>query len=592
MFTAWQAWHVQGELRAAAQNLTAMSASAAEGNLKAAQRQVRGASENAASARRHTRGPVWWTASKLPEIGDEVTAVRTVAEVADSLAGDTLPPLLRAGSALTERAVSPRGKFVLEPIARAAPSLEVGAEQVAASARRVDALETDGLLWPIKPQVLDLRDKLDRARDLTSAASTAAKLVPPMLGQNDERTYLLKIQNNAEVRATGGLPGALAVVSVKDGKLELERTGAPRDIGYFETPFRGQSPEEEALFSSRAVQYSQDTGINPHFPWSAETLSRMWTERQDTKIDGVMAIDPVVFSYALDATGPLTAGGQELTSANAVDLLLRDVYIEEADLEAQNRFYEAVTRAFFVKIADGDFDPATLVGALGRGVEERRVMLWSDVEAEQDVLEPLRISGAVPDEPERSPEIGLYLNDSGSDKLTYYLEHTVEVASQSCGSLGNQVLDVTVELVSTVPAGVETSAVGGRAAESGASGGGHAPYHLPLRARRRQHRLASGRWRGDCLLRGKSPRARGGLAQPARTAGAEEDDRVHRLYRSRSDRQATSVDDPGRTLDRCREDWRIGVALTVARRYSWCASEMSADHRWRSACLPRGSIPV
>ncbi len=326
---------------------------------------------------------------------------------------------------------------------------------MADAARRIDALETDGLLWPIKPQVLDLRDKLERARDLTSAASTAAKLVPPMLGQDDERTYLLEFQNNAEVRATGGLPGALAVVSVKDGKLELERTGAPRDIGYFETPFRKQSPEEEALFSSRAVQYSQDTGINPHFPWSAETLSRMWTERQDTQIDGVMAIDPVVFSYALDATGPLIVGGQELTSANAVDLLLRDVYIEEADLEAQNRFYEAVTRAFFVKIADGDFDPATFVGALGRGVEERRVMLWSDVKAEQDVLEPLRISGAVPDEPERSPEIGLYLNDSGSDKLTYYLEHTVEVASQSCGSLGNQVLDVTVELVSTVPKGVE-----------------------------------------------------------------------------------------------------------------------------------------
>ncbi len=454
VFTAWQALHVRSALQGAAASLTSMTTSLADGNLAAAERQVRAAGDDAAQARRHTRGPVWWMSSKLPWLGDDVTAVRTVAEVTDALAGDTLPPLLRAGSTLTDEALTPRGSIALEPIAAAAPGLETGARQVAGAAGRIDALETEGLLWLIEPQVRDLRDKLMRARDLTSAASTAADLLPPMLGQDRERTYLLEFQNNAEVRATGGLPGAFAIVSVTDGELELVRTGAPRDVPYFDAPFREQSPEEEALFTSRAVQYSQDTGINPHFPWSAETLGQMWSARQGTKIDGVMAIDPVAFSYALGATGPLTVAGKQLTPANAVDLLLRDVYIEEPDDEAQNRFYANVTRAFFARISRGDFDPGVIVAALSRGVEERRVMLWSENESEQAVLAPLRISGAVPDEPGRHPEIGLYLNDSGSDKLTYYLDHTVDVTPRSCGSLGNQVLDVKVTLASTVPVGV------------------------------------------------------------------------------------------------------------------------------------------
>ncbi|TFB67457.1 DUF4012 domain-containing protein [Cryobacterium sp. Hz9] len=47
----------------------------------------------------------------------------------------------------------------------------------------------------------------------------AVQLLPAMLGADGQRSYLLLFQNNPEVRATGGLPGAFAEISTENVKL-------------------------------------------------------------------------------------------------------------------------------------------------------------------------------------------------------------------------------------------------------------------------------------------------------------------------------------------------------------------------------------
>ena len=51
--------------------------------------------------------------------------------------------------------------------------------------------------------------------------ATVARLLPPMLGQDGPRDYLLVVQNNAEIRSTGGLPGSLQILTADNGKLTL-----------------------------------------------------------------------------------------------------------------------------------------------------------------------------------------------------------------------------------------------------------------------------------------------------------------------------------------------------------------------------------
>ena len=101
LLTVVQAGHVRAALDNAGFEVTLMKRSVQEGDAEAAREHLLRARQNAASARQNTRGPIWWTASKLPWIGDDVTAVRTIAEVADDWTGEPMEDLVVAGSQLS-----------------------------------------------------------------------------------------------------------------------------------------------------------------------------------------------------------------------------------------------------------------------------------------------------------------------------------------------------------------------------------------------------------------------------------------------------------------------------------------------------------
>ena len=123
----------------------------------------------------------------------------------------------------------------------------------------------------------------------------------------------------------------------------------------------------------------------------------------------------------------------------------------ERSSEEQDRLYTDTAAAVFEKIRRGQFEPRAFISALARGVAERRLLLWSAQPAEQADLVEHQIAGALPDRSSGAPEIGVFLNDSASDKLSYYLDYRVDVEPRSCFAKGNQALDVTVTLRSTVP---------------------------------------------------------------------------------------------------------------------------------------------
>ena len=98
-------------------------------------------------------------------------------------------------------------------------------------AARVAALETTELNPQLAEPVALMQKKLREAAALSAKASYAVRLLPTMLGAEEKRTYLVLFQNNAEVRATGGIPGAFAVMTAHRGRISLGAQGSSTDIG-------------------------------------------------------------------------------------------------------------------------------------------------------------------------------------------------------------------------------------------------------------------------------------------------------------------------------------------------------------------------
>ena len=78
---------------------------------------------------------------------------------------------------------------------------------------------------PTPPQVQAVLDKvqepLGKADGMLDQLKPILNVPPQMLGEGGQRSYLIIAQNNSELRATGGLPGSWGVLTVTDGKIEM-----------------------------------------------------------------------------------------------------------------------------------------------------------------------------------------------------------------------------------------------------------------------------------------------------------------------------------------------------------------------------------
>ena len=408
IFTAWQALHVRSSLARTAAELDKMTDDVARGDLTSAREHLSRARESAGQARLHTRGPVWWGASHLPVIGDDVTAVRTVARVADDVTDESMDDTLVAGAEMSDAALHPTSGHVdLAPISRAAEPLRHAAEVVARDYRQVSGIGTAGLFPALGEPVADLQLKLAEAQQLTHSAATAAQLLPSMLGGTGPRNYLVLLSDNAEMRSTGGAPSSMALMRTDDGQLRFIRmiqpstlAGAlPADVG------SGTSTARQRLFGEIASR-PEVVGTDPQFPRGARLLRDMWDRTHAEKLDGVMSLDMVALGPILEATGPVQVQGRLLTSDNVGDTLMRDVYAELPTERDRQLLSNAVLRSVLSRILNSQFDPARLVSALADGVDSRRLLIWSADATEQSTLRGQRIGGFVPGRSTTTPHVG------------------------------------------------------------------------------------------------------------------------------------------------------------------------------------------
>ncbi|TNC19710.1 DUF4012 domain-containing protein [Georgenia sp. 311] len=471
---AVQARAAQADLRAAIPLVTQLREQALSGQTDAAAATAEELREHAGAARDAVSGPHWSLAAHVPYLGPNVAAARTATEVVDDLAGDVLPQLVSAAGVVDPARLAPQdGRIDLAPFAEVAPQVVAADEAVDDARERLATIDPEEVLELMRGPLADLTGQVDDVASLTATASRAVQLVPPMLGADEPRDYVLMVQNNAEPRSTGGLTGAFLHLRVDDGAVDLVEQLSAGDIGSFPEPVVELSAAEVALFGTQLGRYPGNVTATPDFPRSAELIRAMWTERVGGEVDGVLSLDPVVLGSMLSATGPIDvpqealwavgapAGflgeGSQLTADNAADLMLNGVYREIAEPAAQDAFFELAAAQVFSRAMTGGADPTATVAALVEAADEGRIHVWSAHEPEQALLSGTVLSGELRgDDGDGSPVVGVYVNDLSAAKIAYYQRMEVEVVAEQCHANGAQDLTVSVTLTSEVPDGAAT----------------------------------------------------------------------------------------------------------------------------------------
>jgi hypothetical protein len=394
-----------------------------------------------------TSDPVWRAVELVPVLGPNLVAVGHSAAVVDALVADVAVPLIPLAGSL-DLSVVAGASVDLEPLTAAAPALSDARDAVGPLRARALALDTDATLPVLRDAVIELTDLVDSTADAVESLDRAATLLPTMLGATEPRSYLLLVQNSAELRASGGLIGATAVLTASAGEITVSDQKSTNDYPVLAEPILPITPAEANLYGDKLGRYLMDVNLTPDFARTAELALAMAEPVYGRTFDGVFALDPYVLERVLAATGPVpVTENLVLTEANAVQVLLSDVYRDIADPRAQDAFFAAATGAVFDAVTSDAVDRRSLVAALVDGATDGRILLWSTDEAEQAVLAETTLAGSQPSESEQF--VGLYLNDATGAKMDIYLGASAAVGCAPAGSEASHRAAVT--LTSSAP---------------------------------------------------------------------------------------------------------------------------------------------
>lgn len=403
-----------------------------------------------------TSGPAWWTAAHLPVVGTPFEIARGTSSASLTVGTDVLPPLLDVAASLDPNRLRVSGNSVdLKPLIAAEPTLSKASARIDSAVATLDGLPSSSWLTPLNSTRLRLEATLRSVGGYVDAAARSAQVLPTLLSQHGTKRYFVALQNEAELRGTGGLPGAFAIAEVTNGRVKFTHFASDLEL----LPVANRQliptgldfgPDYDALYGvMRSTSFFTSGNLSPHFPYAARIWATMWQKKAGQRVDGVVALDPQVLADLLTATGPVQLpDGSAITADNVVELTQKDQYAIFDDFLARKQYNVSILHAVSARLTDGSANPVRLAKALSRAAKQHRLLVWSADRSTEAVLAQTDYAGVIPDDDQ--PFAGLVLNNSAAGKLDYYLVRSLEYHRSGCGRERDVV--ATVQLRNTAPA--------------------------------------------------------------------------------------------------------------------------------------------
>lgn len=413
------------------------------------QRAIKSMRQHTGAARTIAHGGLWKLAAMVPVCGDDIRTVQGMTEVVDDLASKTLPKVSDMLTAVTNADLSAGDNQVnIQPILDIKNAMNTVNTQVQQQYKKMENLPTPhiGLVRNAYNQALDqfadIAAKLNQGNEIFS-------VLPNLLGQDGQRTYLVFAATTSESRSSGGLGGSLGSMTTNNGSFQMG------DF-YPNTEFEGADSEvytdsDKAFFP---LSFDiRDQEVDPDFNNVAKNIATIWQRSShSTNVDGVMSIDPVFIQALVKLNGNVQIpDGPLLTGDNTAQFLLNDIY-KDVDTAYQDEYFQYVAS----NVIDATFKNldvsklmsiAKLVSPMADG---RHVSFVSFHEDENKVLSDIGLTNGIPSDEEK-PEFGMYFNQLNFSKMDWYLHRNTRITRTSCNQDGSQTYHVTVTLENVLP---------------------------------------------------------------------------------------------------------------------------------------------
>ena len=460
LFVVWQGVRLGLALRAAytngtnfaqlarADNLDAAGFAQAQSSLQAAAQALADADETMSFFAPSLKGLAW-----LPFYGPTLAS---------------LPPLVQAAHELSELAVT--GFALGEPLLVGPATLSnlpqvLTRNQAQLATMTEQARRIEQTLAPISPDYLltGLADAVADLQTLVRWLAAGLRLsddLPVLLGTDQMRTYLVLVQNNHELRGTGGFITSVGELSLIQGKVVdfsfVDSYAIDAQLGQYP-----RAPAPMQRYMNIEMLMLRDVNWSPDLPTTAQIARSLYAQETGRTVDGVITIDLRAVELVIGALEPLSMPGSDIaltgatvieqikqmwaaplqTDATLINNLVVDSSAEAASAtgvaddnpnswwEQRKNFIPQMAAAAFARLQGGSFDSMRMAHAVQTALDERALQIWSTQPSITAELAGLGWDGGLHPDPSRD-FLALVDTNMGYNKadavveraLTYQLE--------------------------------------------------------------------------------------------------------------------------------------------------------------------------
>ena len=296
---------------------------------------------------------------------------------------------------------------ILSTIYQSGPELNGLKANLQLSLQNLDKIHQIGILLPVSSQLNNIKAQLTTATNLLEEAVPLTQLLPALAGYPQESEFLVILQNNDELRPTGGFIGTYGVMNIKDGKPGNITT---EDVYHLDMPCIGKltatPPEPIKKYMKVEYWWLRDANFSPDFPTSAKQVESMFMAESECagkpaiKPTAVIAINPGLISDLLSLVGPITVDGTTYDSNNFQPLLQYTVEVAYVDKNISSWDRKEVINAVVSELKKRLMSLPTkrlpeVLNIIHENVAKRNLQIYFDNNTQEQVATGLNVTGEI-----------------------------------------------------------------------------------------------------------------------------------------------------------------------------------------------------
>lgn len=310
-----------------------------------------------------------------------------------TLFGDDILEIINQEDLNFSQITEKQKRDILAKLFEAPPILQGVKSGIDLAVISIDTIPKEGVL----DQIIEVADLIDNNLKIVQTTLEEVipliQIAPQVSGFPNEMTYLFLLQNNTEIRPTGGFIGTYGILKVKNAEIVSFETD---NIYNLDTPakeYLNVSPPEPIQKYLKATQwFLRDSNWSPDFEESAILAEDFYyKEGGQEDLDGIIAITPTLIESLLEITGEIEVDGIVFNSENfteALEFEVEKAYLERGKTEEERKeIIGDMADILMARLMNADKDQwPEIFKIIENNIFERHILLYFEEDSIQQMI--------------------------------------------------------------------------------------------------------------------------------------------------------------------------------------------------------------